>query len=225
MGKVMATAKKKAQYMMDYRQREVLLSMGLSPLSGSIPWPLLDVEETTTETVDPETIEALIDRETPEDVVQLKELEADMEYLLDSLTPREKKVLKLRFGIGLPKDYTLEEVGSLMGVTKERVRQMEAKALRKMRHPTRSDILIDYLEGMEYRGSHIDVKERFWKSQVKPPHPDEVEWWTHTDWMLYWEKKKRIDETLARVQVEKQAELERLRMVIKSGTTNFRGED
>jgi DNA-binding CsgD family transcriptional regulator len=61
--------------------------------------------------------------------------------ILDSLTPREAKVLRLRFGIDMPSEYTLEEVGEMFGVTRERIRQIEAKALRKMRHPARSDKL------------------------------------------------------------------------------------
>lgn len=209
----------------DYLQKEVIRSIGLLPLSGNFTPQYYVEEESSKETVDPETIEALIDRGTPEDVVHFKELEADVGDILDSLTPREKKVLKLRFGIGLSKDYTLEEVGKLMGVTKERVRQMEAKALRKMRHPTRADILKQYLEGVEYLGSPIDIKERFWKAQAEPPHPDDIEWWTYKDWLAYWERKKHVDETLAKVRVEKKVELERLRTLLRSGVTNYRGED
>ncbi|MDQ6965163.1 MAG: RNA polymerase sigma factor RpoD, partial [Mariprofundales bacterium] len=58
--------------------------------------------------------------------------------VLDGLTSREKKVLRMRFGIGMNTDHTLEEVGKQFGVTRERIRQIEAKALRKLRHPTRS---------------------------------------------------------------------------------------
>ena len=66
--------------------------------------------------------------------------------ILDSLTPREAKVLRMRFGIGEKSDHTLEEVGQDFEVTRERIRQIEAKALRKLRHPSRSKKLRDYLE-------------------------------------------------------------------------------
>jgi RNA polymerase primary sigma factor len=65
---------------------------------------------------------------------------------LDTLTPREAKVLRMRFGIGMNTDHTLEEVGKQFDVTRERIRQIEAKALRKLRHPSRSDKLRSFLE-------------------------------------------------------------------------------
>lgn len=65
---------------------------------------------------------------------------------LASLTPREERVLRMRFGIGMPSDYTLEEVGEQFGVTRERIRQIEAKALRKLKHVTRSYQFVDYLQ-------------------------------------------------------------------------------
>ena len=58
--------------------------------------------------------------------------------ILASLTPREERVLRMRFGIGMNTDHTLEEVGQQFSVTRERIRQIEAKALRKLKHPTRS---------------------------------------------------------------------------------------
>ena len=66
--------------------------------------------------------------------------------MLDTLTPREKRVLELRYGLddGIPR--TLEEVGREFKVTRERIRQIEAKALRKLRHPSRSKKLRDYLD-------------------------------------------------------------------------------
>src|SRR6201996_3610551 len=67
--------------------------------------------------------------------------------VLDSLTPREAKVLRMRFGIEMSTDHTLEEVGNQFDVTRERIRQIEAKALRKLRHPSRSDKLKSFLEG------------------------------------------------------------------------------
>lgn len=67
--------------------------------------------------------------------------------VLDSLTPREAKVLRMRFGVEMSSDHTLEEVGKQFDVTRERIRQIEAKALRKLRHPSRSDKLKSFLEG------------------------------------------------------------------------------
>jgi RNA polymerase primary sigma factor len=66
---------------------------------------------------------------------------------LKTLTPREERVLRLRFGIGDGCDHTLEEVGQQFAVTRERIRQIEAKALRKLRHPTRSKKLKSFVEG------------------------------------------------------------------------------
>ncbi|GEM_PF-9498 len=66
--------------------------------------------------------------------------------ILDSLTPREAKVLRMRFGIEMSTDHTLEEVGKQFDVTRERIRQIEAKALRKLRHPSRSEKLRSFLE-------------------------------------------------------------------------------
>ena len=66
--------------------------------------------------------------------------------VMDTLTGREKKVLELRFGLADGRTRTLEEVGQEFNVTRERIRQIEAKALRKLRHPSRSKKLKDYLE-------------------------------------------------------------------------------
>ena len=77
--------------------------------------------------------------------VKRQELKEVMSTVLSSLTPREERVLRLRFGLNLNKDYTLEEVGKIINVNRERVRQIEAKALRKLKHPSRSNILKDFL--------------------------------------------------------------------------------
>ncbi len=82
----------------------------------------------------------------PEDQASAELLKAHLAEVLDTLNDREKKVLKLRFGLEDGRQRTLEEVGKEFGVTRERIRQIEAKALRKLRHPTRSKKLKDYLE-------------------------------------------------------------------------------
>ena len=66
--------------------------------------------------------------------------------MLDSLSPREAKVLRMRFGIEMQSDHTLEEVGKQFDVTRERIRQIEAKALRKLKHPSRSRKLRSFLD-------------------------------------------------------------------------------
>jgi len=66
--------------------------------------------------------------------------------VLATLTPREEKVLRMRFGIGGKSDHTLEEVGHDFAVTRERIRQIEAKALRKLQHPSRSKRLKSFLD-------------------------------------------------------------------------------
>ena len=73
-------------------------------------------------------------------------LKEQLEDVLDTLTDREENVLRLRFGLDDGRTRTLEEVGKVFGVTRERIRQIEAKALRKLRHPSRSKRLKDFLE-------------------------------------------------------------------------------
>ena len=82
----------------------------------------------------------------PDDAASYELLKEQLEDVLDTLTHRERKVLKLRFGLEDGRPRTLEEVGKVFGVTRERIRQIEAKALRKLRHPSRSKKLKDYLE-------------------------------------------------------------------------------
>ena len=82
---------------------------------------------------------------TPTDEVASKMLKEQLLHILDTLTPREEKVLRLRYGLDDGKPRTLEEVGKEFNVTRERIRQIEAKALRKLRHPSRSKKLKDFL--------------------------------------------------------------------------------
>jgi RNA polymerase primary sigma factor len=83
---------------------------------------------------------------SPVDAASFSLLREQLEEVLETLTPREKKVLRLRFGLEDGRARTLEEVGQTFGVTRERIRQIEAKALRKLRHPSRSKKLKDFLD-------------------------------------------------------------------------------
>jgi len=82
----------------------------------------------------------------PDDMAMSQNLQETTRQVLKSLTPREEKVLRMRFGIGERRDHTLEEIGQDFDVTRERIRQIEAKALRKLRHPTRSKQLRSFYQ-------------------------------------------------------------------------------
>lgn len=82
----------------------------------------------------------------PAEVTDRESMSETVHAMLDSLSPREAKVLRMRFGIDMNTDHTLEEVGKQFDVTRERIRQIEAKALRKLRHPSRADRLKSFLE-------------------------------------------------------------------------------
>jgi RNA polymerase primary sigma factor len=84
---------------------------------------------------------------SPQDAAISTTLSEQCRAVLSTLTPREEKVLRMRFGIGEKSDHTLEEVGQDFFVTRERIRQIEAKALRKLRHPSRAKLLRSYIEG------------------------------------------------------------------------------
>ena len=85
------------------------------------------------------------DGETPEDQVAKNLLREDLENVLDTLSPRERDVLRLRYGLDDGRMKTLEEIGQIFNVTRERIRQIEAKALRKLRHPNRNSVLKEYI--------------------------------------------------------------------------------
>ena len=82
----------------------------------------------------------------PADAASQTMLHGHVDDILDTLTPRERRVVQLRFGLVDEHQRTLEEVGRRFGVTRERIRQIEATALRKLRHPSRSGALRDYIE-------------------------------------------------------------------------------
>ena len=84
--------------------------------------------------------------QSPSDHAAYELLKEQLEDVLDTLTDREENVLRLRFGLDDGRTRTLEEVGKVFGVTRERIRQIEAKALRKLRHPSRSKRLKDFMD-------------------------------------------------------------------------------
>ena len=99
------------------------------------------------ETIPLEYVYDLVDEgPSPEDDAILSELKLATTAALETLKPREERVLRKRFGIGLPTDYTLEEIGKEFRVIGERIRQIEAKALRKLKHPSRSRHLVNFLD-------------------------------------------------------------------------------
>jgi RNA polymerase sigma factor (sigma-70 family) len=108
---------------------------------------------------------------SPEEEVFKKEMVDVVEEVLNTLTPRAKKVLCMRFGIGLTHDYTLEEVGVRFDVTRERIRQIEARALRHMKHPQRSEPLREligyYLTTAEKKAEEESAKTRWEKERAR----------------------------------------------------------
>ena len=104
---------------------------------------LLDVVET----VSLDRVYDLADGgKSPEEDAILSELKKKATHVLSSLKAREERILRMRFGIGLNKDYTLEEVGRVFGIGGEPIRQIEARALRKLKHPSRSRKLKSFLD-------------------------------------------------------------------------------
>jgi RNA polymerase primary sigma factor len=95
---------------------------------------------------------------SPSDIVANSDLKEKVREVLKSLTPREEKVLKMRFGIDVASEHTLEEVGKDFSVTRERIRQIEVKALKKLKHPSRSKKLQSFFE-KEFNVVHEDIEE------------------------------------------------------------------
>jgi len=116
-----------------------ILKIAKEPISFDAPLGDSDDSSTVGDTVHDATAQS------PLDFVMQSNLKEIMSRMLMSLPPRSEKVLRMRFGIGMPTDYTLEEVGEVFGVTRERIRQVEAKGLRSLRHPTRAKSLKAYI--------------------------------------------------------------------------------
>lgn len=136
----------------------------------------------------------------PEEELSKKEMADVVRDVLEGLTPREAKVLCLRFGIGLTQDYTLEEVGTRFDVTRERIRQIEAKAMRKIKHPSRSDVLRQllgvYETEYERHAQHKKLQEQWQKERERARQREE-------EAKAYAEaKRKRDRQELKRMQQE-----------------------
>lgn len=141
----------------------------------------------------------------PEEELFKKQMVDVVQEMLDTLTPREKKVLCLRFGIGLNQDYTLEEVGLRFDVTRERIRQIEAKAMRKVKHPSRIDVFKEllgrYETTAEKKAQEESLRRQWQKAREKARQRDAEK------------KQATINYLLKREQQEQQykQELERVR--------------
>lgn len=146
-------------------QRQLLQDLGREPtpeeIGAEMDMPTEKVREILKIAQEPVSLETPIGEEddshlgdfiedqdatSPEDHASYELLKEQLESVLDTLTDREENVLRLRFGLVDGRTRTLEEVGKVFGVTRERIRQIEAKALRKLRHPSRSKQLKDFLE-------------------------------------------------------------------------------
>jgi len=127
--------------MLDIDEKKIKNIIKISREPISLETPVGDGEDATIK----DFIEA--DNEfSPSDTVANTDLKERVREVLKTLTPREEKVLKMRFGIDVASEHTLEEVGKDFSVTRERIRQIEVKALRKLKHPSRSQRLLHFLE-------------------------------------------------------------------------------
>jgi RNA polymerase primary sigma factor len=145
--------------------RQILSEIGREPtpeeLAEKLRWPIEKVRKTLKIAKEPLSLETPVGDEAdshlgdfiedtntilPIDAAIQSNLRETTTLMLAFLTPREERVIRMRFGIGMNTDHTLEEVGLQFSVTRERIRQIEAKALRKLKHPSRSKTLRSFLD-------------------------------------------------------------------------------
>jgi RNA polymerase primary sigma factor len=145
--------------------RQMLTEIGREPtpeeLAQKLGMPLEKIRKTLKIAKEPLSLETPIGEEgdanlgdliedknaiLPIDAMIQSNLRETTTRVLASLTPREERIVRMRFGLGMNSDHTLEEVGQQFSVTRERIRQIEAKALRKLKHPSRSKILRTFLD-------------------------------------------------------------------------------
>jgi DNA-binding CsgD family transcriptional regulator len=121
---------------------------------------------------------------------------------LDTLTPREAKVLRMRFGIDRDRDYTFDQIGQMFGVTKERVRQIEAKALRKMRHPARSQRILQAHSDCQPVKSEKELEElginKLPDRKVEPEQKQRPPLKWVQEWVRRWDRKDPDEMVMAR---------------------------
>jgi len=125
----------------------------------------------------------------PEEELFKKHVAVAIEEALEGATPRQKKVLCLRFGIGVTRDYTFEEIGAMFGVTRDRIRQLEARALLSIRHPSRVGKLMD-LAGYPETTEKVQPLFKKLKTPAKKKNMDTNDAWieklkkTKPEWNL-----------------------------------------
>ena len=129
---------------MDLSEEKIIRIMKISKEPLSMETPIGDEEDSHLGNFI-EDVNAV----APIDTAESSNLKKTAQDILKTLTPREAKVLRMRFGIDMNTDHTLEEVGKQFDVTRERIRQIEAKALRKLRHPSRAQKLQNFLNELE----------------------------------------------------------------------------
>ena len=146
-------------------RRQIFNEIGREPtpeeLAKNLHMPLEKVRKTLKITKEPLSLETPIGEEDdahlgdliedknailPIDAMIQSNLRETTTRILASLTPREERIVRMRFGLGMNSDHTLEEVGQQFSVTRERIRQIEAKAIRKLKHPSRSKVLRTFLD-------------------------------------------------------------------------------